>query len=60
MSHKSEKFPTRQENVGEENKTNLLRMLFSSPTFSCLRERGADLLAVSRRLSHTWIYPVYQ
>ncbi len=31
---------TRQENVGEENKTNLLRILFSSPTFSCLIEEA--------------------
>src|SRR5262249_6289357 len=31
---------TRQENVGEENKTALLRSLFSSPTFSCLVERN--------------------
>jgi hypothetical protein len=32
--------PTRQENAEKENKTDLLRILFSFSAFSCLSERS--------------------
>jgi hypothetical protein len=46
----------RQENVGEENKSDLLRLLFSSPTFSCLIEEFHALGQMLDNLLSVYVY----